>query len=232
MTDLTTNPVSQSGSVGSGATSPVVEATSEGADQLISSDFETFLKMLSAQLENQDPLNPLQSTDFAVQLATFSGVEQQVLTNQHLEELTGQLNASSISSLSNWIGTEVLTELDVPFDGTPVDLLTTPEPGAERAILVVQNASDDVVGRLEVPVAGGIVQWAGETDSGALDQGVYRFSIQSIDADGLTMSQLVAPAYRTVAEVLPNGEDPVLALEGGGVISTAEVVALRRSQSE
>lgn len=46
-----------------------------------SSDFETFLKMLTTQIKNQDPLNPMEGTEFAVQLATFSGVEQQVMTN-------------------------------------------------------------------------------------------------------------------------------------------------------
>ena len=51
------------------------------SNSALSSDFETFLKMLTVQMENQDPLNPVDSADFAVQLATFSSVEQQVLTN-------------------------------------------------------------------------------------------------------------------------------------------------------
>ena len=46
-------------------------ANAESTDAL-SSDFETFLVMLTAQMENQDPLNPLDSQDFAIQLATFS----------------------------------------------------------------------------------------------------------------------------------------------------------------
>ena len=64
----------------------VASAAVVGNDQgttkpVLSSDFETFLKMLTVQLENQDPLNPVDSADYAVQLATFSGVEQQVQTN-------------------------------------------------------------------------------------------------------------------------------------------------------
>ena len=66
-------------------------ASSTGASKgsVLSSDFETFLKMLTTQLENQDPLNPIDSTDYAVQLATFAGVEQQVLTNDLLESMGG-----------------------------------------------------------------------------------------------------------------------------------------------
>ena len=44
----------------------------------ISSDFETFLKMLTAQIKNQDPLKPMDSSEFATQLATFPSLEQQV----------------------------------------------------------------------------------------------------------------------------------------------------------
>ena len=65
---------------------------SSGADSTtpsgqISSDFETFLKMLTVQMKNQDPLNPVESTDYATQLATFSGVEQAVLTNDLLKSV-------------------------------------------------------------------------------------------------------------------------------------------------
>ena len=56
----------------------------------VSSDFETFLKMLTVQMQNQDPLNPVDSSDYAIQLATFSGVEQQVKTNDLLASLGQQ----------------------------------------------------------------------------------------------------------------------------------------------
>ena len=68
-----------------------------GSASVISSDFETFLKMLTAQMENQDPLNPMDSADYAVQLATFSSVEQQVLTNDLLQAMTLQLGSSGMA---------------------------------------------------------------------------------------------------------------------------------------
>ncbi len=80
-------------------------ATSKKA---ISSDFETFLKMLTVQMQNQDPLNPVDSSDYAVQLATFSSVEQQVLTNDILRSLSDQIGGGSIQQLAGWIGMEGL----------------------------------------------------------------------------------------------------------------------------
>jgi flagellar basal-body rod modification protein FlgD len=55
---------------------------------VITADFQTFLQLLTTQLKNQDPLNPMESTEYATQLATFSGVEQQVRTNELLESLS------------------------------------------------------------------------------------------------------------------------------------------------
>src|SRR6056297_3909166 len=80
-----------------------------GAEAL-SSDFETFLLMLTTQMQNQDPLNPLESSEFAVQLATFSGVEQQVKTNDLLGSLLSGLASSGMAQMASWIGREARTD--------------------------------------------------------------------------------------------------------------------------
>lgn len=227
MSDLTTNLSTQISNTGN-STSAAVQATSDGADKLITSDFETFLKMLTAQLENQDPLNPLQSTDFAVQLATFSGVEQQVLTNDRLTELTGQLTASSLSSLSNWIGSEVLTELDVSFDGTPVDLVLSPQGGAETTKLTIRNTSDVIVDEFEIGTDLKDFQWPGQVGGTILPDGTYRITTVNYDANGNEMSEIGVSAFQRVVEVLPNGGSPVLGLHGGATVSTENVTSVRQ----
>ncbi len=68
---------------------------------MISSDFDTFLKMLKVQMENQDPLNPTDSSEYAQQLATFSGVEQAVLTNDLLTALMVQMNTTGMAQLAD-----------------------------------------------------------------------------------------------------------------------------------
>src|SRR5690606_19156239 len=74
------------------------------ASSVANGDFDTFLKMLTTQIANQDPLNPMEGSDFAVQLATFSGVEQQARTNQLIEALASRMGVSGLSQLSGWIG--------------------------------------------------------------------------------------------------------------------------------
>ena len=74
-----------------------------GAGTNISSDFDTFLRMLTVQVQNQDPLNPVDATDYATQLATFSGVEQQVLTNDLLTGLQDLLGGGSLQQMGGFM---------------------------------------------------------------------------------------------------------------------------------
>ena len=66
-------------------------AATQNTTSQITSDFDTFLKLLTTQMTNQDPLNPVDSTQFATQLAQFSAVEQQTKTNSLLQGLTSQM---------------------------------------------------------------------------------------------------------------------------------------------
>ena len=75
--------------------------------------------MLTAQLENQDPLNPLESQDFAVQLATFSNVEQQTKTNSLLEDVKSGLQASGLGDMSGWLGREARVTGEIPSQSSP-----------------------------------------------------------------------------------------------------------------
>jgi flagellar basal-body rod modification protein FlgD len=68
---------------------------------------EDFLKLLVTQLTNQDPTNPMQDTEFVAQLATYSGLEQQMTMNKNLETLIAANNANTAASAVSLIGTVV-----------------------------------------------------------------------------------------------------------------------------
>jgi flagellar basal-body rod modification protein FlgD len=98
----------------------------------IASDFDTFLRMLTVQMRNQDPLDPIDSADYAVQLATFSGVEQQVRTNELLTALTSQMGLGGLAEMGAWVGREARAAVPARFDGTPVTVQPRPWPRPTR----------------------------------------------------------------------------------------------------
>lgn len=196
------------------------------ADQLISSDFNTFLKMLTTQLKNQDPLNPMDNSEYAVQLATFSGVEQQVKTNTLLESLGTQLGLSGLSTYAGWVGKDARADMPVWYSGKPVTLAAQPDPQADRADLVVTDAAGGVVARQPVPLDADTASWTGLDPSGVpLPTGRYSFALESF-AQGLRISTTPAEAYARVVEVR-GGATPTLVFEGGVEVEAKTVTALR-----
>lgn len=204
-------------------------ATPTASDaSVISSDFETFLRLLTAQLENQDPLNPIESQDFAVQLATFSGVEQQVQTNDLLRDLTTALGTSELAQLADWVGMEARVVAPVAVRGSPVDVVIEPEVGTDRAEMIVRDEQGIEVAREGVPLAGGVLSWAARDVNGQpLAEGNYTLELVSI-AQGEILGVKSVPHYADVTEARRGSGGIELIITGGAVVSTDAVTSLRR----
>lgn len=198
---------------------------------LASTDFETFLKMLTTQLQNQDPLNPMESTDFAVQLATFSGVEQQVQTNQLLGKLTDSLGLSGVGKYAGWIGMEAKAPAPVAFDGSPVNLSIGAAKGADTAVLVVSDSSGKVVQRLDVGTGEQTLAWDGVGEGGTmLGAGVYSFTLQSY-SDGALLGSAAVERYGKVTEIRTGTDGAVaLVLDGSVTVAASDVTGLRPAE--
>ncbi len=81
-------------------------------------DYQTFLRLLVAEMRNQDPTKPMESTEYIAQLASFSNVEQNIQLNSKLDML---LSASYISQADALIGREI-TSPDGQVSGTVVEV--------------------------------------------------------------------------------------------------------------
>ena len=192
----------------------------------VSSDFETFIKMLTVQMENQDPLNPIDSSEYAAQLAAFSSVEQQVLTNDLLTSLGAQLNTSGLAQLSNWVGMDARSSAGVAFDGAPQTLYPMPATLADEAYLVAYDSEGNEVQRSEIGLDGAPVEWAGVLDGGTpVENGTYYFEIENF-ANGELLGSTPAESYQTIEEAQIIDGQTVLILESGQPILPENVVAL------
>lgn len=207
---------------------PAARATAEtAAGTRINADFDMFLKMLTAQMRYQDPLNPIDSSDYAVQLATFSGVEQQTKANQTLEALLDRFNLQGLAQFAGWVGKEARSSASVAFSGTPVTLNAPAAPAADRSVLVVQDARGTLIARDEIAARATTHVWHGTDAAGQpLASGLYTLRIERF-VGGQLLSSDAVETYARIQEVRTSPEGTLLVLEGGAEVLAGHVSALR-----
>ncbi len=209
-------------------TQPAAQAQTTGSNSsVVNSDYKTFLKLLTAQIKNQDPLSPMSSDDFSSQLAQFSSVEQQVKTNDLLQSLGAQMNLMGMGQMASWIGLEARAAAPANFNGSLIGISPNPAATADRAVLVVKDASGDVVQRQDFTPSTDEIQWAGVTEDGtAFANGLYSFEVESYSGDEL-LSTTKAEIYSKIIEAKNQNGETILVLSGGAEVSSSAVSGLR-----
>lgn len=175
--------------------------TSSGGTTLGKDDF---LTILVAQLENQDPLNPQDSTEFIAQMTQFSSLEQQIQTNENLETLVSSVGGMEQYAAFQLLGTEIVASSDsFSFSGEDVELGFNLEESADDVNIYVMDANGAVVASLDVGQAEAgstFVSWDGTGDDGdPVASGDYTFAIRSGDETDLEATALVRSAVRQVS---------------------------------
>ncbi len=212
---------------GGGQSAPAATSTNERA-ATASSDFQSFLRLLTAQLRNQDPLSPLDSTQFVEQLASFSAVEQQIATNVKLDALTERLSVSAIDEASRWIGKDVETTSGAAhFEGAALSYLIPAGEVGTATEIVVSDLSGNVVYREEGDNLRREFTWRGEnSEGGTAPNGDYLVSVNRYDEDGLAGTEQPI-AFTRVVQARFEESGVRLVLENGAIVSPAEIAALR-----
>ena len=193
----------------------------------LSSDFNAFLNMLTTQLKHQDPLNPVDSADYAMQLAAFSTVEQQVLLNQKMDVLQNNLHQNTLASLSNWMGKTVKLPGSFTYSGGEVTALITPPTGSEKTDFIVQDAAGAEIFRHRLGAQDQEFAWAGTTSKGAVAPvGHYNFALEGFAKDqSLGISKLAS--LQTIEEISQPADDILVTLGNGQTLPWKNLTGLR-----
>ena len=212
----------------SSLTSSATTTTSTaGTNSALSADFQTFLTMLTVQMQNQDPLNPVDSSDYAVQLATFSGVEQQVQTNTLLSEIQALFGTSGLVQMADWVGKEVRVAASAQYAGDPVTVTFSVPAIADQSEVIVQDQSGAEIARYAVSVTDESFDWDGTMSDGtAAAQGLYNFFVVS-SSNGEVIEVEQAEIYAGVTEVQSQNGINTLILNGGVNVPADSVTAVR-----
>lgn len=206
---------------------PVVQAESRAG---LSADFETFLKLLTTQLQAQNPLQPMESTEFVAQLAQFSSVEQQVQTNAKLDDLIAAMAATGAGALGDWLGREVRAAAPARYAGETMTVFPPKPPEDVRdAALLVKDKDGKVVAEVPFAPEKGAVVWDGYVKGGQKAQrdALYSFDVRWSLAAGTTETESAETYARVVEARRGEGGGARLVLEGGAEIDADDVTAVR-----
>lgn len=195
----------------------------------LADNYEMFLSLLTSQMQNQDPLDPLDSTQFVDQLVSFSGVEQQIAQNQNLESLLIVQSAAAQTSSVGYIGrvATALTPDSRLQDGAASWQYELPED-ATTTNLIVRDSSDRIVYRANGETTTGRqnFSWDGTTSSGTTaPDGIYSLEINAVGENGGTIAAEIRASARVTGIDLSGSE---VVVEMGGVeVPLSSVLALQ-----
>jgi flagellar basal-body rod modification protein FlgD len=186
-------------------------ASAEGTDTL---GKDTFMTLLLAQLQNQDPLNPMDATQFSAQLAQFSSLEQLYNMNESLGTLIDAQDSSNRYQALDLIGKEIEAAGDVLFLGDTGTAAGSFTIGSDaNCAAVITDANGNVIKTMDlgsVEAGDHTFEWDGtEQDGDKADQGLYGFEIIAEGAAG----QAVTAETRIrgiVNRVNMDGDEPML----------------------
>lgn len=166
-------------------------AKTKSADETMGKD--AFLKLLVTQLENQDPLNPTENTEFVAQLAQFSSLEGIQNLNTSLGDMKGGVDALQEFGSASLIGRNAKAESSAfVYGGSPRKLGFTLDSDASSATLVITEPSGKVVREIDLgQLRAGYneAEWNGASSGGAqANQGLYSFSVEARGSDNKPIS--------------------------------------------
>lgn len=190
------------------------------AQATLSDNFSTFLTLLTSQLQNQDPLSPMDSTQFTQQLVQFSQVEQQIKTNSNLESLASAFQASSSSASLSYLGKDAVVQTDTAYQSGSGATWGYNLPNTANTIKIeVRDASNRTVATLEGQTGSGdhVVTWDGKDANGnIMPTGNYHIAITAKDTGG----SAVTPTITTSAVIRGvdfTGTTPEIITDSGSI---------------
>lgn len=207
-------------------------AASSVASAKLTENFDTFLRLLTTQLQNQDPLSPMESNEFVNQLVQFSEVEQAIASNKSLETLIDLQTTNQATAALSYIGSKVeASGSRAPLQDSKAEFTYTLGESADATLLIVR----DEIGKVVYSTPGekttgkhGFV-WDGKDASGTqMPDGNYRLTVTARDADGALLDVDTTALGRVTG--VESGVEGVLLTLGGVKIPVGSVLSIQEQE--
>lgn len=204
------------------------QSASQLASQQLAGNFQTFLKLLTTQLQYQDPTAPMDSNQFTQQLVEFAGVEQQINTNSNLEKLVNYSLASSTSSAAGYIGKQVTVGGDsAQLSNGQANWAYSLAADATDTAITIKDAAGDVVYQTEGATSAGghTLAWDGrQNDGSTAPDGTYTITVKSTNGSGQQIATTTNITGTVSAVDIQNGN--TMLKVGGLDVSPSEIITI------
>jgi flagellar basal-body rod modification protein FlgD len=184
-TPTTASTAASTAAAGSGSSGTSTTAVDQ---KTLGSDFNTFLKLLTAQLRNQDPLSPLDTNQFTQQLVSFSQVEQAINSNTKLDNLIALQSADQTVAALPVVGHTVqFSDNQAALVNGQATYGYSLPATATQSIITISDASGRIVfqGPGQTDAGNHAFAWNGQgSDGSQLPDGIYTFNVAATAGDG------------------------------------------------
>ncbi|MEZ6851941.1 flagellar hook assembly protein FlgD [Halodesulfovibrio aestuarii] len=197
---------------------------------------DDFMKLLTAQMSNQDPLKPTDDTQMLAQLAQFSSLEQLTALNTTAENSNAALSAINVTNAVGYIGKAVVAggaNVHKGSDGCSPVYYTVPE-GVDTIKAHVYDASKKIVDTVVLSGTGEgehTFTWNGTNTQGSLPEGQYSVGFEARDKNG-KLVQVGSKVAGKVTGVTSQDGKTVLELEGGRTVNLVDITRVEQPSTE
>lgn len=204
-------------------------ATGNAASSKLNADFDMFLKLLTTQMQHQDPLDPMDTAQYTQQLVQYSQVEQSIEQTATLKEMLAAFGTQNLMQASALIGAQVETTSPISGLGatTPAQWTWSAPRDVASMTATIKDDKGKIVDTMKIDATGttGAFTWDGTTSAGKkVEPGLYTLELEGKDASG-TKVATTAHSFGKVTDVeLENGS--VQLTINGNKVSTADLLRI------
>ena len=206
-------------------------AQANTSSQQLSADMNTFLQLLTTQLQYQDPLDPMDTAEFTNQLVQYSSVEQAIQTNSKLDTLL-QLNVSNLGAQAvSYIGKTVQVLGDVmPLENGKAKAAYTLDKDVESVAITVKDMNGKVVYSKTGEIGKGTHEftWDGKDSSGnQLPDGAYQIVVGTKVASGETQANVTTTVFGRVSGIASDDKNVYVGLGDAVTAYLGDILTIR-----
>jgi flagellar basal-body rod modification protein FlgD len=205
-------------------------AVGSNASQQLAGNFDTFLQLLTTQLQNQNPLDPLDTNQFTQQLVEFAGVEQEINMNTNLQTLISMQQTSEATSALQLVGSTVTVggqtaTLSNATSSSAIWNLTAASPATANLTITNSSGQTAFTGTIALNAGSQSFSWNGTGNNGQTwPDGTYTLTVAATGANGQTVN-VSSQVQGVVSAVNTNANPPTLTV-GGQTVQISQITSI------